>query len=338
MMESDFSRVLQARRGYFNARFAEKQIAQPQLDADVFLNILREQVAPVVQAVAALDADSALVAGQNLYDLALDLYAQGLLGPAARTSILSTAWQEFFPSIAAFIVQQSQRVPASLCNALYNLAQTPGARPDEWMQNMRAVASFCADAEVFLRAGQVAAWRAGMAHYRLSALSILKTLDAKVARTLFGLDADAAQPDTAALHYAFVANPWHNPALANQSATSQNKIQILKRAGAFRGFGGLFLSPPRVMWTRDGFVARDGDNSFLLFVDAFGATFHRVENVSNANVSSAFKLEKNGRVKNDKLSADFPELANATSSAANQTTLAVTTELTHAIYLIGLVG
>ena len=334
-MSDSFTRVLQARRGYFNARFAEKQIANPNLDADAFLNVLRENVAPAVEAVAQISPDNALIAAQNLYDLALDLFTQGLLGSNAHSSILNAAWQEFLPALAAFIAQAPQRVPASVMNALHNLAQTPGAHPDEWMQNLRAALPFCADAETFLRAGQVAAWRAGMAHYRVSALAVLKTLDAKLARTLFGLDANAAQPDTAALHYALMANPWHDPR-ANL-ASSAKQTRIVKRAGSFRGFGGQFLAPPRVLWTREGFVAQDGENFFLLFADAFGATLHRAEKLREEKISSPFKLNRDGAVTANGATMQFPELVAATSFAANQTTLAVTADLTHAIYLLALV-
>ncbi len=327
-MSDSFHRVLAARRGYFNARFAEKQITQPNLDGDAFLNVLRECVAPVVEAVAQRQEDAALVVGQNLYDVALDLFADGLLTPEG---VITQVWRELLPFTATFLIQQPQRVAASLVNAAHNISQTPGARPNEWLETMRAVAPLCADAEHFLQAGQVAAWRAGMAHYRIGALLILKTPDEKIARVIFGLDA----VNVNALHYALMANPWYVPTKDERPRTN-DELKIVKRVGSFRGFGGTFLAPPRVMWTKEGFVARDGDENYLLFADAFGATLHRFEKTREEKISSPFKLIRDGTISANGVSAKFSELENATSYAANQHTLAVTTDLTHAICLVAL--
>lgn len=325
MNDPAFTRVLQARRAYFNARFAEKQVTRPDLDGDAFLNVLREYVAPIVESVAQLQEDAAPGVGRILCDVALDLFADGLL---TAQDVTLQVWRELMPPLASFLIQQPQRVAASVVNAAYNISQTPAARPLQWIESMRAVIPFCADAETFLRAGQVAAWRAGMAQYRLGALQILKTLDAKMAQMLFGL---ANPPNVDALHYALMANPWHDPGL---QTTDDQKIKIVKRVGSFRGFGGAFLAPPRVMWTKEGFVASDGDENYLVMADAFGATLHRVEKMREEKISAPIKLNRDGGVTFEKYFATFPELAHATSFATNQNTLAVTTDLTHAICLV----
>ncbi len=326
-MSDSFSRVLEARRAYFNARFAEKQITRPDLDGDAFLHVLREYVAPVVEAVAQRQEDAALVVGQHLYDVALDLFADGLF---LSESIIARAWRELFPHTAPFLIQQPQRVAASVVNAAYNISQTLGARPEQWLETMRALAPFCANAEIFLQAGQVAAWRAGMAHYRIGALQILKTLDEKIVRVIFGLDV----VDVNALHYALMANPWYVPATDNRTQNTEKRLKVVKRVGSFRGFGGTFLAPPRVMWTKEGFVASDENENYLVFADAFGATLHRVETTREEKISSPFQLNRDGKVMLEKISVVMPELANATSFAANQNTLAVTSELTHAIVFV----
>lgn len=304
-------------------------MTRPDLDGDAFLNVLREYVAPVVEAVAQTKEDAALVVGQHLYDTALDLFADGLF---VKDSIVAHTWRELLPHTARFLVQQPQRVVAAVINAAYNLSQTLGARPNEWMEKMRALAPLCADAENFLQAGQVAAWRAGMAHYRSGALQILKTLDEKIAGAIFGLDA----VDVNALHYALMANPWYEPTTDNRRQNTEKQLKMVKRVGSFRGFGGTFLQPPRVMWTKEGFVARDENESYLVFADAFGATLHRVEKTREDKISLPFQLNRDGKVILEKTFVVIPELANSTSYAANQNTLAVTTELTHAIYFVAL--
>lgn len=333
-MSDSFSHLLQARRGYFNARFAQTQVTHPDLDGDAFLNVLRESVAPVVQAVAQANPDTMLVVGQHLYDLALDLFADGLF---TGGSIVEHVWRGLLPLLAPFLIQQPQRVAASVINAAYNISQTPDARPQEWINTMRALAPLCANAGILLQAGQVAAWRAGMAQYRLGALQILKTLDVFLAHTIFGLDANSRNPDVSELHYALMANPWYDPTDGRPQTADRKRIQIVKRVGAFRGFGGTFLSPPHVTWTAQGFVAGDGTENYLVMADVFGAVLVRTEKTKTESASLPFKLSRDGTVAVNGISAKFPELANATSSAGNQNTLAVTTDLSYAICLVALV-
>jgi hypothetical protein len=199
---------------------------------------------------------------------------------------------------------------------------------------MRRAVPLCAEVDVLLCAGQVAAWRAGMAHYRPGALELLKTLDAPLARTIFGLDANALAPDTGALCEALLSNPWHDPANAS---SGERALQLVRRVGAFRGFGGSFLTPPRVVWTGAGFVATDEQESYLIHADAFGATLHRTGESKMQRVSSPFQLSPAGEVTREELKTTFPVLAKATSSAANQNTLAVTTEFTHSIFFIAVI-
>lgn len=334
MTDTTFQRILEARRGYFNARFAEKQITHPDLDGDAFLEVLRQDIASVMEAVSFVKADAALVVGQVLYDMALDLFADGLLG---REGVLTQVWRELLPSLGAFLVREPHRVAASLLNGAYNISQTAGARPAQWIEIMRAVAPLCGDVETLLLAGQVAAWRAGMAHYRIGALQILKGLEGSIARVIFGLDAKAAEPDVKTLHYALMANPWYEPTTDSRQRTTDGKrIKIVKQVGAFRGFGGNFLGTPRVAWTRDGLVASDGKENYLLMADAFGATLHRIDNVKAESTAMPFKLGKDGTVTLGEVTGKFPELANATSSTANQTTLAVTTDLSYGVYLLAM--
>src|SRR6185369_14358759 len=62
---------------------------------------------------------------------------------------------------------------------------------------------------------------------------------------------------------------WFDPAKPDTSRT-------VVRAGAFRGFGGLFTEPPVVTVAGDQLFVRGGDEHWLISADAFGVTFHRV--------------------------------------------------------------
>jgi hypothetical protein len=109
------------------------------------------------------------------------------------------------------------------------------------------------------------------------------------------------------------------------------------RVGAFRGFGGDFIRPPQVACPGGQFVVSDGEYHWLLHADCFGATLHRTAVVPDAPpvlAAPLFKVGLRGKVSRGPLSAVFADLSIHHSSAANADTLAVTTPLSHAVYLI----
>ncbi|MBM2849378.1 MAG: hypothetical protein HW418_2320 [Anaerolineales bacterium] len=349
LVTGPFAQILEANRSRFNARFAEARRIQPRLDPLIFAECLRSTVAQVVEAVHHVRPEKAAEAAEVLYDLSLDLLGQEFLGPNSRYPFIVEGWRFLLPRLSRFIAGSPREFVGSTTNALYNLSTTPGARPGEWAASLLKLVEVCPDAPTLLRAGQVAAWRAGMAHYRLSALDLCRDLPPPVALTALGLSPQAEHPPLDTLIDSLKANPWLSPASNLQSPTplrlapgaivSNYQLQIVSRVGAFRGFGGLFLEPPLVWPADDDFVVSDGEGTWLLMADVFGATFHRADiKAPSLKTSSPFTINKAGSVSFGKTSRAFPELANANSSAGNNTTLAVTTPFSHAVYLIALVG
>ncbi len=105
-----------------------------------------------------------------------------------------------------------------------------------------------------------------MAHYRQSALAVADGLPAPLALAAVGAPGSASWPE---LRARFAQDLWFSPDLAAPS------LRVALGAGAFRGFGGLFVEPPRLAITHGNLLARSGGDAWLLFADAFGATFHR---------------------------------------------------------------
>ena len=136
---------------------------------------------------------------------------------------------------------------------------------------------------------------------------------------------------------ALLADPWLEP--ADALADKPRRLQLVRRAGAFRGFGGLFMAPPMVSCPDGQLVVLDGDNHWLLFADRFGTSFQRTEALPagrRKQGKTRFKVEMDGRVSCDGERASFPVVARSQSSAANATTLAVTTPLSHSVFLFAL--
>ena len=357
-----FVQALKDNRASFNARFAEARRTQPRLDPREFLDTLSTTVAAIVASVEQARPDRAAGVVSVLYDLALDLHAREFIGPHSRYPFVSLGWRDLLPVLGADLAESPRAVAGSITNALYNLSIEPAARPQEWLDAMRALAPLAPDVPALLQAGQVAAWRSGLAHFRRGALALCRQLPPSLVSAALGLAAGSLSltPQSAApvapntptpppakdiepqspsalnaLLDRLDADPWLRPAdaLATQPGRT---LKLVARAGAFRGFGGLFMAPPLVSASGEHFIARDGDDRWLLTADVFGVTFHHAGDLPAVTGSGAFQLDRTGRVTLGKLSAVFPELANFTSAAGNDRTLAVTTPLSHAIYLVAL--
>ncbi|MGQ0604857.1 MAG: hypothetical protein ACT4QE_24510 [Anaerolineales bacterium] len=327
-----FAQQLETHRTRFNTKFAEAKRQHPRLNPAAFADVLSASATPVVDAVARVAPERVPETVDMLYDLALELTASDLLGASTRYPFVAQGWERLLPALARFVAESPREVAGSVTNALYNLAVTASARPHEWASLILKLAEHCADVDTLLKAGQVAAWRAGMAHYRTSALALCRELPPAVAHVALGLPASDA-PLTATLN-ALAADPWLNPDSTPNLKSEIKNPKCIARVGAFRGFGGLFLRPPIVAAAGEHFLVTDGEDSWLLVADVFGATFHRRSGVPTTQPESPFTLGKDGNVQAHRQSVKFAELANTTSHAANAHTLAVTTALSHSIFLV----
>ena len=334
-----FAQILAAKRGRFNSQFAEAKTYRPALDAEAFGSHLTRIVGPVVERVADVKPQQAESVAEALYDLSLDLVGREFLGPHSRYPALAEGWSVLFSQLPERLAEAPWLFPGAITNALYNLSATPGARPAEWMQSVVTLSAACDNVPELLAASQVAAWRAGLAHYRLSALERCRTLRSNISGLALGLPGFKASfltlPARDSLIAALLADPWLDPAAPEPPANPA--LHVVARVGAFRGFGGLFMAPPRVTCPAGQFVVSDGDDQWLLFADRFGSSFQRAASPPTGQPKMSqpyFQLNLEGELTKGQLRAKFPELARSQSSAANDTTLAVTTPLSHAVTLL----
>jgi hypothetical protein len=197
---------------------------------------------------------------------------------------------------------------------------------------MERLASQCADSQSFLTLGHIVAWRAGMAHLRESALSAADSLPELLVREAIG----ATHIDWPTARCRMLADPWFDP------ANPVTPARIVARAGAFRGFGGLFTEPPLVAMVSEELYARDGNTCWLVKADAFGATFHRAtpDEFGRASPQRAFPpgISVCGSTVTVKgVNIELPGVIDDPSSvAASKWTLALTSPFTHAIVLVAL--
>ena len=314
------ARELRAARGALNARVAAAGV-QSGFDPAALSSFLRERLDPLAEAVEAAAPERTAAVVDAAFGMALTLTAQRLAGPGARSPVVDETWAELGAPYAMLIAEQPSAVLGALSNAALRIASTPGARVERWRELMVGLAPH-ATFDTYRALGQVAAWRAGVAHYREGALRAADTLEDAVALAAVGA-AGGAWP---AVRAAFAANRWWSP---GDGAAE-------RRIGGFSGFGGPFSEPPEVAADAEGLLVRSGDRCHLLIVDGYGATLH--PSTPQAFQAAVARPVERPRLRGSTVEAgdrtvevDLP--AEGLKAAANASTLAVASPFSHIVRL-----
>lgn len=272
-----------------------------------------------------------------LYGTVLDLYARGFLGPETRHPVIGAAWRRLLPAVPRLVAAEPASIAGAVTNAVHALAIVPGSRPASWIERMVVLGPLCADLAIFRDAGAVVAWQCGMAHLRPAALDAAARLPVAIAAPSLGLPVtDAA--GIAAVLARLRDDSWLEPGAAVRPAGGPRELRVVARAGAFRGFGGPFIEPPTVRSSSGGALyASDRDAAWRLHADRFGTVFRRVGPAKIAlppGDPAAVRVDRNGKVAFAGIEGVFPELAEATSTASDGRTAAVTVRSSHAVILV----
>lgn len=335
MISAQFAQVLRSGREHFNARFAVARHADPNLDPESFMQFLGDVVDPLIQAVDAACPNQTAAFATQAYEVALELAALRLIGRLARYPAVEAAWRRLLAPAAHLIAANPRRALAAVSNAAHQLAVTGEARGDEWLATMVELAPQCDDLDIWLKVGQVAAWRDGIAHYRVSALRVADTLPESLALAALAAPPSASWPE---VRTELRSNPWHDPAHPNPTT-----LRVARQAGGFRGLGGEFAAPPRVAPHGDHFLAASGDDCWLLIADAFGATLHRATDEERGPLHPRILPTGGVRAAGTRVAAvegeiDLSGFGRITSVASNPTTIAITAQLTYSVVLIARPG
>ena len=306
---------LNARRERYNSLFALARRIRPRLDGEIFLENLRTFVGPIVQASGATSQEDARPLVESLYELCLELTGSDLFRRSAATT---TLWTDLLPLAAPRLLSSPEALAAALTNAVYNLEAEESPDWQRWLEMMNSAQEICSDSEEWLRFGQAASWCCGMAHFRESAWELAAGLSRPL-QSLLPADWESLKGD-----------PW-----APCRSTRDAAPKVLARVGAFVGFGGKFQQPPWVAYAGDErFVVQDGEAEWVLSCDAFGATMK--SSVSSDILVPArddVTVMDDGLVRWSEHRVRFEELAPVRSYAVSETVLAVTSDLSHSVFL-----
>jgi hypothetical protein len=321
--------VLASGRAHFNARVAEARHRHPAFDAAAFAVFVRTGLDAVAAAVAATSPDRTASVVMDAYDIALELVAQGLAGPGARSDAVDRAWTHVAPRVPRLLADAPADVLGLLSNAALRLAAEPAARVDEWLATMTDLAAHADSLDILRALGAITAWRAGLVQYRDAALRSADVLPAPLALRAVAADDGVAW---ASVREAFRADPWWSPEPSRRVAVAQG-IDV----GRFTGFGGVFAQPPVARAHAQGFVVRSGERHHLLLADAYGAV------LLPATAQEFIEHDRSlrPRAQLDGVAVVFGERrivldvpGEGLAMAGNEHTVAVTSPYTHAIRLI----
>lgn len=325
-VSAPLAEVLRASRGEFNSLFALARQRFRDLSGDDVFAFVRESIDPLAQAVAQFDAQRVADVVHAAYEIGVDLVGHKLAGQALTERAVEQAWREVAVTNARLVALEPVRLLAALCNAVHQIRGTPGADHRRWVTAMRDLGPQCQDVATWLRLGQLAGWRAGLAHYRLSALAVAAQVPETAVRAVLDLPASTAVADALA---GLRRDPWFDP--------TQRGLRLIRRYGAFRGFGGQFLAPPRVAAHGDELLVLSGDICWHLYADRFGTTLHRAPRelwpAKSAALPQALRVQ-GGRVSEGPAQVDLSAVGAITSVACTPTTVVCTNERTHALALL----
>lgn len=328
-VSAPLAEVLRGGRAEFNRRYAEAQHRYPALDAQAFSDYLVGPVDQIASAVARSDGAAVAAVVDAAFELGLSLHAQRWIGPGARTAGIVETWTALAQHAPQHLVQAPMRVLAALANALVHWWGQGGGAP--WARTLLRVAVRARTPEDLLRAGQVAAWRHGMAHYRDSALERLRTLDRELASLV--LEVPLEQWDETMLTRLHQDRWWRPDAGSDRRAAS-----LAGSVGEFIGYGGRFAEPPIVAFRAGQLLLQSGQERYALYADAFGAT---LQAVVETPLRAAVQLPTGFRMDDGVLSGPGVRIALGdrgaiTSAAASADTLVLTHAWSHAATLVAL--
>ncbi len=248
---------------------------------------------------------------------------------------MSQLWELTLPRLAKQLARDPRRVSGSLSNAVLSIAQSHPESVDRWLNTLNRAGTLAATVDQLLQIGQVAAWTAGYPEYRTAAVKLAQSLPLEISRSILQIPASLSDADVLDLLGRCLVDPW---AYRFEMSMSPPAIVRVSCCGAFRGFGGVFLEPPRVFLSERQLMATDNHSVWQVVADCFGNSFHRVETAAEMArrlpAKSVPQIDTYGIVSWNKHSLSCPDLANSTSQAFDGQTLAVTLRNSFHLFLI----
>lgn len=204
------------------------------------------------------------------------------------------------------------RLLRSLTTALKKILRHSSAAAKAWLAMMQKIVVLATDVDELLVAGRFAAWRCGMAHLRRQ-LDFAQKLRPEILSVIFG-DTPFG-PD--------LQHAW------GQSENSQGTA-----VGSFKGFGGEFMRPPRLLLRENMVFVSDGQQTGVVFADRFGCILLECSDAFDGSADFILAPVSSASGAAAKILGRYKDL---TTWAQHDSTLFLTTASSHSVFLFGAV-
>ena len=326
---SALGEVLRGGRAEFNRRFVLAQQRWPALDPAAFSELLAGPVDGICDAVARVQPSALPATVDALYDTTLSLLGQRWIGPGGRAAAIVHGWSVLARQAPALLALQPAPLLTAVANAMVHWSAHGGGA--DWLATLAALAPRARSPEELLRAGQVAAWRHGLAHYRDSALERARTLERELLAIAFGVPIGDWQ-DT--MLDRLRGDRWYRP----DQPEPGRAARVIGRVGAFVGFGGRFAEPPLAALDGGDLILHANGQRFALHADAYG---HSLQAHGEGALPAAIALPAGWRIEGAQLIGPglrqaFLDQGAITSAAATADVLLLTHAWSHSATVLAL--
>ncbi len=330
--------LLEEQRDACNEKFRSRLTQGVRIDVAIWLRHVQERIAKIVDLIDEQLPERSRIALTELYDISLDLFAVGHLSDEGSSIPLLRMWDELLPALGKWIARDPRRVVGCMCNATLKISQSDLQTAHRWIECMKSVGPMADSVEQLLGIGKMAAWRSGLAEYRLAALRIAASLPAAVVVKILDPVVLVSESDVRTLICRMEKDPWCLPPEGNSYGIQLKNVSGQFLFGQFAGYGGYFFHPPVVYEIEGHLCVTDRKQVWRMDADIFGFRLHKIEmapeELRDRSKNPTVEVDSRGRVSWDGFVSNHPELANASSYACDGTTLAVTIPTSFHVFLL----
>lgn len=327
-----FAAVLERNRDRLNTRWF---LSRSRGDPADFLRVLTHNLDGAISAIEAAGCSPETVdrVCDALYAAALEHWSRGRLGTDPCTGAMAALFQRAFPQLLRVLADRPEEAVRALTHALVVLGREGCVCPSEWVGDIAAVGSVAADLDALRSIGLVMAWRRGLTHARVPALSALHHLPTPVVTAI--ADRMGLAERTSDRVVARLSRRWR---ATRESDAGPPRLAVVGFAGAFEAFGGPFARPPSLVVADGNIYAGDATGSWVVHADDFGAVLRPVSELPHRAGGGNAQIRADGTVTWRGLVAVLPVLARAAAWAETEDTLAVACADSHRLRLIAVQG
>ncbi len=269
-VSAELEAALRRERERLNQSFLLARTRFPRLDGDAVLALFADLAESLLSGARRRDFADPVPALLALFETTLTLAGRELAGANARLPQYAIRLRACLSAAPRALLEAPREMIPGLANALHNTLTVSSRAGEEWSRAYVELAELDLDRDALKLAGVLAAWRAGLAHYRAAALGRAASLPPAALFAALRIDAEQRSKLAPRLNeflQRLAANPWTTP--ENWLAPEREEL-VARIGGGFRGFGGVFASPPEIVVGADGLLASDADSAYRIFVDAYG--------------------------------------------------------------------